>query len=130
VHGHTPLVVPGTDVGATPRAAAATAGLRLPNSLIFMIPQSGEPRAEQNRKPLVRIDTWSCYAQFIHRLVHRLCGKASREVASVTAILGVAVDAPLRSMFDYRAPSGIPREGLRAGQRVWVPFGARRVSAS
>ena len=45
----------------------------------------------------------------------------------MTAILGVAIDAPLRSMFDYRAPSGIPREDLRPGQRVWVPFGPRRV---
>ena len=45
----------------------------------------------------------------------------------MTAILGVAIDAPLRATFDYRAPDGIPRENLQPGQRIWVPFGARRV---
>jgi primosomal protein N' (replication factor Y) len=45
----------------------------------------------------------------------------------MTAFLAVAVDAPLRSTFDYRAPAGIPVDALKPGQRLWVPFGARRV---
>jgi primosomal protein N' (replication factor Y) len=41
------------------------------------------------------------------------------------AILAVAIDTPLRRMFDYRAPAGQP--DIAPGQRVWVPFGRRRV---
>jgi primosomal protein N' (replication factor Y) (superfamily II helicase) len=37
-------------------------------------------------------------------------------------IVAVAIDTPLRRTFDYRAP-----DGLAPGQRVWVPFGRRRV---
>ena len=40
-------------------------------------------------------------------------------------IIGVAVDAPLRRIFDYRVPPGSAVEAL-PGQRVWVPFGRRR----
>jgi primosomal protein N' (replication factor Y) len=40
-------------------------------------------------------------------------------------ILGVAIDTPLRRTFDYRAPAQQP--DIAAGQRVWVPFGRRRV---
>ncbi|HKU13966.1 MAG TPA: primosomal protein N' [Steroidobacteraceae bacterium] len=40
-------------------------------------------------------------------------------------ILAVAIDTPLRRTFDYRAPAGQP--DLAPGQRVWVPFGRRRV---
>jgi primosomal protein N' (replication factor Y) len=42
------------------------------------------------------------------------------------AILAVAVDAPLRRLFDYRAPAQCDPATLRAGQRVWVPFGRRK----
>lgn len=38
-------------------------------------------------------------------------------------ILAVAIDTPLRRSFDYRAPAS----ELVPGQRVWVPFGRRRV---
>jgi primosomal protein N' (replication factor Y) (superfamily II helicase) len=41
-------------------------------------------------------------------------------------ILGVAIDAPLRRLFDYRAPPAIDPAMLQPGQRVWVPFGRRR----
>ncbi|MFL6575660.1 MAG: primosomal protein N' [Povalibacter sp.] len=41
------------------------------------------------------------------------------------AILAVAIDTPLRRLFDYRSPE-VAGE-LRPGQRVWVPFGRRRV---
>ena len=41
-------------------------------------------------------------------------------------ILGVAIDAPLRRLFDYRAPASIEPEKLQPGQRVWVPFGRRK----
>lgn len=40
-------------------------------------------------------------------------------------IIGVAIDTPLRRAFDYRAPPQQPE--IRPGQRVWVPFGRRRV---
>lgn len=39
--------------------------------------------------------------------------------------LGVAVDTPLRQLFDYRAPEGGAAVG--PGHRVWIPFGRRRV---
>ena len=42
-------------------------------------------------------------------------------------ILGVAIDAPLRRLFDYRAPPSVEPEKLQVGQRVWVPFGRRKV---
>jgi len=42
-----------------------------------------------------------------------------------TMILGVAIDTPLRRIFDYRAPAGEPV--APPGGRVWVPFGRRRV---
>jgi primosomal protein N' (replication factor Y) len=42
------------------------------------------------------------------------------------AILGVAIDAPLRRLFDYRAPPGLDDVRIEPGQRVWVPFGRRR----
>jgi primosomal protein N' (replication factor Y) len=41
-------------------------------------------------------------------------------------ILGVAIDAPLRRVFDYRAPALSEGQALQAGQRVWVPFGRRK----
>ncbi len=41
-------------------------------------------------------------------------------------ILGVAIDAPLRRLFDYRAPPTVEPEKLQPGQRVWVPFGRRK----
>jgi primosomal protein N' (replication factor Y) (superfamily II helicase) len=40
-------------------------------------------------------------------------------------ILVVAIDTPLRRTFDYRAPAQEP--DIAPGQRVWVPFGRRRV---
>jgi primosomal protein N' (replication factor Y) (superfamily II helicase) len=40
-------------------------------------------------------------------------------------ILGVAIDAPLRRLFDYRAPA--EAGATQPGERVWVPFGRRRV---
>jgi primosomal protein N' (replication factor Y) (superfamily II helicase) len=42
-------------------------------------------------------------------------------------ILAIAIDTPLRRIFDYRAPNGTLPDSLVAGQRVWVPFGRRRV---
>ena len=42
-------------------------------------------------------------------------------------ILRIAVDVPLRTLFDYRAPAGIASDRLQPGVRLWVPFGRRRV---
>jgi primosomal protein N' len=41
-------------------------------------------------------------------------------------ILAIAVDAPLRRLFDYRPPAGTPDDALIPGMRLWVPFGRRR----
>jgi primosomal protein N' (replication factor Y) len=41
-------------------------------------------------------------------------------------ILGVAIDAPLRRLFDYRVPPQVDAGKLVPGQRVWVPFGRRK----
>jgi len=42
-------------------------------------------------------------------------------------ILRIAVDAPLRRLFDYRLPPGTDPDSLRPGIRVAVPFGRRRL---
>jgi primosomal protein N' (replication factor Y) len=42
-------------------------------------------------------------------------------------ILAIAIDTPLRRIFDYRAPAGQPAESIVPGSRLWVPFGRRRV---
>jgi primosomal protein N' (replication factor Y) len=39
-------------------------------------------------------------------------------------IAGIAIDTPLRRLFDYRLGSAV----VVPGQRVWVPFGRRRVA--
>ena len=46
----------------------------------------------------------------------------------MTRVLGIAVDVPLRRLFDYRPPSGVDPETLQPGVRLWVPFGRRRVT--
>ena len=45
----------------------------------------------------------------------------------MSALLAIAVDAPLRRLFDYRAPPGVDPAALLPGVRLWVPFGRRRV---
>jgi primosomal protein N' (replication factor Y) (superfamily II helicase) len=45
----------------------------------------------------------------------------------MSAVLVIAIDAPLRRLFDYRAPAQVEPKALRPGVRVWVPFGRRRV---
>jgi len=42
-------------------------------------------------------------------------------------ILRLAVDVPLRRLFDYRPPPGVDPDRLAPGVRLWVPFGRRRV---
>ncbi|HWJ04639.1 MAG TPA: primosomal protein N' [Steroidobacteraceae bacterium] len=42
------------------------------------------------------------------------------------SLLAVAIDAPLRRLFDYRLPPGVDPASIRLGQRVWVPFGRRK----
>ena len=44
----------------------------------------------------------------------------------MTAILQVAVPAPMHRTFDYLPPVGIDPRTLRPGQRVEVPFGRHR----
>jgi primosomal protein N' (replication factor Y) len=44
----------------------------------------------------------------------------------LSRILAVAIDAPIRALFDYRAPRDVDPEALRPGMRLWVPFGRRR----
>ncbi len=46
----------------------------------------------------------------------------------MSVVLGIAVDVPLRRLFDYRPPAGVDPETLQPGVRLWVPFGRRRVT--
>ena len=43
------------------------------------------------------------------------------------AILRLALPSPLRRLFDYRAPAGVPARQLQPGLRLRVPFGRREV---
>ena len=43
------------------------------------------------------------------------------------AILRLALPSPLRRLFDYRAPPGVPRSALLPGMRLRVPFGRREL---
>ncbi len=45
----------------------------------------------------------------------------------MSTILRLAVDVPLRQLFDYRPPPGVDARQLVPGVRLWVPFGRRRV---
>ena len=42
-------------------------------------------------------------------------------------ILRLALPSPLRRLFDYLAPAGVPRAALQPGARLRVPFGNRQV---
>ena len=42
-------------------------------------------------------------------------------------ILRLALPSPLRSLFDYRPPTGVPYSALQPGVRLRVPFGRREV---
>ncbi|MBB1518173.1 primosomal protein N' [Aquipseudomonas guryensis] len=42
-------------------------------------------------------------------------------------ILRLALPSPLRRLFDYRAPAGVPRSALQPGMRLRVPFGRREM---
>lgn len=43
------------------------------------------------------------------------------------ALLRVAIEAPLRRLFDYRPPPGVSADAIAPGSRVRVPFGARQL---
>jgi primosomal protein N' (replication factor Y) len=45
----------------------------------------------------------------------------------LSPVLAIAIDAPLRRLFDYWPPASVDAAGLRPGVRLWVPFGRRRV---
>ena len=42
-------------------------------------------------------------------------------------ILRLALPSPLRRLFDYLPPAGVPDAGLRPGMRLRVPFGRREI---
>ena len=42
-------------------------------------------------------------------------------------ILRLALPSPLRTLFDYRPPAGVPHAALQPGVRLRVPFGRREV---
>jgi len=44
----------------------------------------------------------------------------------LSTILRLAIDVPLRQLFDYRPPAGVGPGKLVPGTRLWVPFGRRR----
>jgi primosomal protein N' (replication factor Y) len=45
----------------------------------------------------------------------------------LSLVLAIAIDAPLRRLFDYWPPASVDVADLRPGMRLWVPFGRRRV---
>jgi primosomal protein N' (replication factor Y) len=45
----------------------------------------------------------------------------------MSGFLQIALDTPLRRVFDYRCPEGIDPSRLKPGTRVRVPFGKRRL---
>lgn len=45
----------------------------------------------------------------------------------MSTYLAIAIDTPLRRLFDYRPPLALAAAALVPGQRLWVPFGKRRV---
>lgn len=44
----------------------------------------------------------------------------------MSRILRLAIDVPLRQLFDYRPPAGTNPDKLVPGVRLWAPFGRRR----
>jgi primosomal protein N' (replication factor Y) len=42
-------------------------------------------------------------------------------------VLAIAIDAPLKRLFDYLPPPQVEVSRLQPGVRLWVPFGRRRV---
>ncbi len=45
-----------------------------------------------------------------------------------TEIVRVAIDVPVRKLFDYLPPENFTRSNLRPGVRVIVPFGRKKNS--
>jgi len=45
----------------------------------------------------------------------------------VSRVLAIAIDAPLKRLFDYLSPPQVEVSRLQPGVRLWVPFGRRRV---
>ena len=45
----------------------------------------------------------------------------------MSPVLAIAIEAPLRRLFDYLAPPQTEVTRLQPGVRLWVPFGRRRV---
>jgi primosomal protein N' (replication factor Y) len=45
----------------------------------------------------------------------------------VSTVLAIAIEAPLRRLFDYLPPPQVDPSALKPGLRLWVPFGRRRV---
>jgi primosomal protein N' (replication factor Y) (superfamily II helicase) len=44
----------------------------------------------------------------------------------MSGYIAIAIDTPLRKLFDYRPPAGNDADALQPGERLWVPFGKRR----
>ncbi len=45
----------------------------------------------------------------------------------MNTILRIAIDTPLRRLFDYLPPADLKADPLLPGTRLWVPFGRRRI---
>ncbi len=45
----------------------------------------------------------------------------------MSTVLAIAIEAPLRRLFDYLPPAQVDPSVLKPGLRLWVPFGRRRV---
>ncbi|GAA5525858.1 primosomal protein N' [Microbulbifer aestuariivivens] len=56
-------------------------------------------------------------------------GRALQQADQQGGILRLAVPVPLRRLFDYLPPAGVDPASLVPGQRLWVPFGGRKLVA-
>lgn len=75
----------------------------------------GDPTASQTRRAP-------------HLFGNRLPSAATaRDFRVSQPILRLALPSPLRRLFDYLAPAGVPRAALLPGMRLKVPFGRREI---
>src|SRR5690606_38042073 len=72
-------------------------------------------------------DNHQLHGQASFQLPDRLPSAFAVKDFRVPPILRLALPSPLRTLFDYRPPTGVPHAALQPGVRLRVPFGRREV---
>src|SRR5690606_27139958 len=72
-------------------------------------------------------DNHQLHGQASFQLPDRLPSAFAVKDFRVPPILRLALPSPLRTLFDYRPPAGVPHAALQPGVRLRVPFGRREV---